>query len=400
MPFAVPMVWREPTNHFDDCYFCLTKTEGFSKKQKHKIEYPNLPSAIRPVLHGADLPVPIAPLDWQGIVLEDKEDIESNSSGDQCTDPTFTPEGGSDKPHLIVQSELNDLVRDLGLSKQQSELLGSRLKEWNLLANETKITTFRKRNAPFSAFYSMEDSLCACTDIDGLMQELSIEHSPCEWRLFIDSSKYSLKAVLLHNGNLKPSIPVAHSVTMKETYENMRMLLDRINYNRYKWQICGDLKVIGILVGLQGGFTKYCCFLCLWDSRAVNHHYVQKIWPERSEFQPGSQNVKYIPLVDPKDVLLPPLHIKLGLMKNFVKAMNKEGDGFKYLRQVFPQLSDAKLKEGIFIGPQIRKLLDDTNFTDTLTRQELRAWTSFVSVVRGFWETIRMRTTNNWLMSF
>ena len=384
MPFAVPMVWREPTNHFDDCYFCLTKTEGFSKKQKHKIEYPNLPSAIRPVLHGADLPVPIAPLDWQGIVLEDKEDIESNSSGDQCTDPTFTPEGGSDKPHLIVQSELNDLVRDLGLSKQQSELLGSRLKEWNLLANETKITTFRKRNAPFSAFYSMEDSLCACTDIDGLMQELSIEHSPCEWRLFIDSSKYSLKAVLLHNGNLKPSIPVAHSVTMKETYENMRMLLDRINYNRYKWQICGDLKVIGILVGLQGGFTKYCCFLCLWDSRAVNHHYVQKIWPERSEFQPGSQNVKYIPLVDPKDVLLPPLHIKLGLMKNFVKAMNKEGDGFKYLRQVFPQLSDAKLKEGIFIGPQIRKLLDDTNFTDTLTRQELRAWTSFVSVVRGF----------------
>ena len=188
---------------------------------------------------------------------------------------------------------------------------------------------------------------------EGLMQELNIEHSLCDWRLFIDSSKYRLKAMLLHIENLKPSIPVAHLVTMKETYENMRTLLDKINYNRYKWQICGDLKVIAILVELKGGFAKYCCFLCLWDSRAVNEHYVTKIWPRRSEFQPGSQNVKYVPLVDAKNVLLTPLHIKLGLIKNFVKAMNKEGEGFKYLRQVFPQLSNDKLKEGIFIGSQI-----------------------------------------------
>jgi hypothetical protein len=33
------------------------------------------------------------------------------------------------KPHLVAQSELNDLVRDLNLSKAQAELLGSRLKE-------------------------------------------------------------------------------------------------------------------------------------------------------------------------------------------------------------------------------------------------------------------------------
>jgi hypothetical protein len=41
--------------------------------------------------------------------------------------------------------------------------------------------------------------------------------------------------------------------------------------------------------------------------------------------------------------LLPPLHIKLGLMKNFVKAMKKKGIGFKCLRETFPKLSDAKL---------------------------------------------------------
>jgi len=41
-------------------------------------------------------------------------------------------------------------------------------------------------------------------------------------------------------------------------------------------------------------------------------------------------------------------------MKNFVKAMNKEGAGFCYLRQMFPRISDANIKEGIFVRPQIR----------------------------------------------
>jgi len=47
------------------------------------------------------------------------------------------------------------------------------------------------------------------------------------------------------------------------------------------------------------------------------------------------------------------MHFKLGLMKDFVKAMNQEEAAFTYLRKKFPRLSEAKLKEGIFTGPQI-----------------------------------------------
>ena len=123
------------------------------------------------------------------------------------------------------------------------------------------------------------------------------------------------------------------------------------------------------------------CFLCLWDSRAVSQHYKQKDWGSRSTFVPGEHSLQENPLVDMNKVLL---HIKLGLMKNFVMAWHKNGAAFQHLSTVFPGLSDAKLKEGIFDGPQIWEVLKDTDFEELLNLKELRAWEVFKSVCIGF----------------
>ena len=64
-----------------------------------------------------------------------------------------------------------------------------------------------------------------------------------EWRLFIDRSKYSLKAALFHIGNKKPSIPIAHAVQTKECYDTIRTILVKIKYNENRWKVCGDLRV-------------------------------------------------------------------------------------------------------------------------------------------------------------
>ena len=197
----------------------------------------------------------------------------------------------------------------------------------------------------------MERVLVACTDIDGLMQTLNINHNPLDWRLFIDSPNLSFKAVILHNYNALPSIPVGHSVHNTEPYENMKILMDAINCDKFKQQICGDLKVTTLLLGLQV-FTKYCCFICEWDSRVRSLHYSRKYWPARKSLEPGIMNVENQQLVEPSQILLPSMHLKLGLMKNFVKAMNQES-AFTFLRETFPRLSEAKFKEVIFIGPQI-----------------------------------------------
>jgi len=56
---------------------------------------------------------------------------------------------------------------------------------------------------------------------------------------------------------------------------------------------------------------------------------------------PGEKSVVSPPLVLPKKIYLPPLHIKLGLMKNFLKGMDKTGRGFQYVRNKFPNVSDT-----------------------------------------------------------
>lgn len=110
----------------------------------------------------------------------------------------------------------------------------------------------------------------------------------------------------------------------------MKSILNLIKYKDYSWKVCADLKVIAILLALQSGFTKYCCFHFMWDSRATAKHYPKKVWLERSEFICGKSNVKNIPFIDHNIVILPPLHLKLGLMKNNVNAIDKERNGFLY----------------------------------------------------------------------
>ena len=275
------MIWREPKDHIQDCYFCLVNVKGFSRKHRTKISYPNLDSAPRPVPHDASMPAPLPPkngLDTLADEFEEDSDEGSTPDPKDSTDSEYDPEESS-KPILFSQKRLNNLIRDLAISKQKAELLASRLQENNLLHADVVVTHHRKRNMDLSTVFRVDGSLCYCHNIKSLFEKLGEDHIANKSRLFLASSKRSLKAVLLHNANTKPSVSVAHSMHLKESYASNETLLNAIKYSDYKWKICGDLEVISILMEMQGGFTKHCCFLCLWDSRATAEHYVRKDWP-------------------------------------------------------------------------------------------------------------------------
>jgi hypothetical protein len=116
---------------------------------------------------------------------------------------------------------------------------------------------------------------------------------------------------------------------MKETYENLMQLLNKLEYSKCGWHICGYLKVVSLLIGLQLGYTKYCCFLCEWDSRAKTLHYLKRGCPQRKSLKVGEKNVQHPELAEWHKILLPPVYIKLCLMKKLVRAMDRTGSAFK-----------------------------------------------------------------------
>jgi len=47
------------------------------------------------------------------------------------------------------------------------------------------------------------------------------------------------------------AIPRAHLVHPKEDYKKVKLLLKKFNYDSDKWDVCGDIKMLGFLSVLQ-----------------------------------------------------------------------------------------------------------------------------------------------------
>ena len=112
VPFAIPMVWREPTLLLPDQYHWCN-----SNVQTH------------------------------------------------CSISKFTICDEANEPHLLTQGDLNDIVRNLNLWKKQAELLGSRLKGWKLLRQDAKVCFYRGRHEEFKDFFYQEDGVVFCNDV-------------------------------------------------------------------------------------------------------------------------------------------------------------------------------------------------------------------------------------------
>ena len=125
--------------------YCAVNTKGINRKKKNRLVYPNLESSIRPIAHCNEIPVPVfkglLKLEFNGSEEDQASVLSTDSSEDTVSNVDFPP---SSPPQLFYQGELNDLIRDLNLFKESSELLVSRLKEKNLFQPGTLITFYRK----------------------------------------------------------------------------------------------------------------------------------------------------------------------------------------------------------------------------------------------------------------
>ncbi|KAF5283084.1 hypothetical protein FQR65_LT14101 [Abscondita terminalis] len=230
---------------------------------KRKMTYPDLPSAKRPQIWLDHVP------SLMSQDLSDLSDLSDTEMMEVFSDERENDFEVSTELSVFSQDALSDLIRDLDLSKERSELLASRLKERNLLSKGTKVTFYRDREKEFLPFFSSENDIVYCNNIGGLLMKLGLSRYKAEeWILFIDSCKRSLKCVLLDIGNKHAAVPIAHSTKLKEEYQNVDLVLKKLKYSEHQWVICVDLKMVNFLLGQQSGYTKFPCFICLWNSRA------------------------------------------------------------------------------------------------------------------------------------
>ena len=96
--YGIPMTQKEWTDHTTDCYFCLVNTKGIGKKNRHKISYPSIPSAIPPTLHSDELAITV----FKGFLSS--EDVGSDQQQETGDETQEILSGSGDSSYETPQS--------------------------------------------------------------------------------------------------------------------------------------------------------------------------------------------------------------------------------------------------------------------------------------------------------
>ena len=99
------------------------------------------------------------------------------------------------------------------------------------------------RHEEFKDLFCQEGCVVFCNDVCSVMKVLGHECSRDQCSLLTDSSRVSLKVVLVRNGNRFSSFPFVHAANMKEIYERVKLRLGKFKMKN----IIGTHKVISRL---------------------------------------------------------------------------------------------------------------------------------------------------------
>ena len=138
-------------DHSSKCYFWIVEINS------PQIIYPDIPLSIAPVLCSPELLVPNPPKRDQPFSGESSKSDSEEDIGD--TNYSFADAVKERGPHFPNQKDASNLIRDLGLTKSNSELLISRLTQWKLFNKNIQFVDKRKCHQKFSYFFSWGDGL-------------------------------------------------------------------------------------------------------------------------------------------------------------------------------------------------------------------------------------------------
>ena len=152
----------------------------------------------------------------------------------------------------LDQSELYNLVRSLSQPFTRiCETIGFLPSNENLLGKGTQITLYGSRDQEFRNFFFLMDHL--------FYASWKVWTFRLETFYWLFQSKFDMCS-FAQQKQYATSILSQCKRRIWSTSESS-LLIDT-----HKWIICVNLKLVKFRLGQQSGYTKFPCFLCLWDS--------------------------------------------------------------------------------------------------------------------------------------
>lgn len=143
---------------------------------------------MRPIPYDDNLPVLEPP--ESGMALQNKWNVQTflhPKPFGTIHDDQYVPEDRSSETKRFNQQGLNDLNRDLSLSKDKAELLVSGLKERYLSGSYVRVCHYRIWNNGFKIFFGVEGPMVFYHDFKGHFRRLKQEQNSSDCQLVIDS---------------------------------------------------------------------------------------------------------------------------------------------------------------------------------------------------------------------
>lgn len=339
-------------------------------------------------------------------ITSDEDDTE--------TDPSFEPtpaKKAKNDIQVLGKDDIDRLVAETSLGQLAAERLVRALKNRGFTTSDVKSTSQRVRAAKFRDELKMVGKDTAVlNDIDGYLRRHNRVTDHSKYNLFLDGAtsgnagKHLIACLLPIRSSAdepkKSVVPLLYSTSMGETYEDVKTVLNLINYSKFKWKVICDFKLVQIMAGLKSGFCSFPCLYCLWNSRlCVINDAIQIDWLSRSNFavNPALSQIRQ-PLIPIDRFVMPSLHIKLGIFQQFVKSLsdriNPENKSeilkgnpkaIQFLSGMFKSKTLTKVKSGAFTGPEIDKVIRRrADFSQTLSRQENACFTAIINLVNQF----------------
>lgn len=198
-----------------------------------------------------------------------------------------------------------------------------------------------------------------------------------------------MKAILLLNDKKNLSVPLAHAENMKENNINMKLLLEIIEYSQSSWNLYSNVQSIArISISISICIiSNFVVFLCERDSRARDKQYVVKNWPRWTSLIPGVKNVSEEQLVQSEKFFPPPLHIRLGIVKHFVKTMSKDSGG-NTLRHNFCESASQNWKKKSLSNVSANILLPTSEYNEDFLIEILIQWSDSQLNIEWYWMTL------------